>query len=164
MIEKLYAFTFLRTDVVGGTCSIEVHSASDTGAWVAAAELAGRQGCYGTGKLVLTQKSEIGFTPVLDSVMNQNYNKDGVAEYRQLRAVKHVEDEVEEDSDDEQVYKCRTCEKTYKQGTETSDYKGYCSMRCQHTMAKRVGYKKTKGGQTEFSVLKQHNLIGNVPA
>ncbi len=55
---------------------------------------------------------------------------------------------------------CRTCTKTYDEHKSRAEYKGYCSAKCLHTMAKRCGYKK--GKNSEYDVLKRAKQIGSV--
>ncbi len=60
---------------------------------------------------------------------------------------------------------CRTCKKEYDEEKARADYKGFCSMKCQHELARRVGYRKTKDKQpnkTEYSYLQIANQVGSI--
>lgn len=56
---------------------------------------------------------------------------------------------------------CRKCKKQYDESKSRGDYKGFCSAKCQHTMAKELGYRKN-GERSEFSTLQRHNEVGSV--
>jgi len=57
--------------------------------------------------------------------------------------------------------KCRNCLKEYDPNKATADWKGYCSQRCVHAKAKRLGYRKGNPRHTEFHVLKEAGQIGD---
>ena|ERR1017187_2835352 len=57
---------------------------------------------------------------------------------------------------------CRNCPKVYDQNTSRADYMGYCSMKCQHEKAKKLGYKKGPGS-AEWVCLNQNEAVGRVP-
>lgn len=57
---------------------------------------------------------------------------------------------------------CRSCGKNYDNRKARGDYKGFCSAKCQHEKAKKLGFRKGKG-RHEYDVLKRHGQIGDVP-
>jgi hypothetical protein len=58
---------------------------------------------------------------------------------------------------------CRNCHHLYSESKATADFKGYCTMRCQHAKAKELGF-KPKGARTEYSTLKIARQIGSIIA
>jgi hypothetical protein len=64
---------------------------------------------------------------------------------------------------------CRNCGIKYAEHKATADWKGYCSQRCFHEMAKKRGYSKSrhqKYGPTfsEYAILDRVKEIGSVKA
>lgn len=57
--------------------------------------------------------------------------------------------------------RCRHCGKTYDELKVRGDWKGFCSAKCQHALAKLLGFKKGKG-RSEYDVLKLAKCIGSV--
>lgn len=55
---------------------------------------------------------------------------------------------------------CRKCKGQYDSEKSRADYKGYCSMKCQHAAAKEHGFRK--GGRSEYSVLQDAGLVGDI--
>ena len=57
---------------------------------------------------------------------------------------------------------CRTCKKVYDEHKARGEWKGFCSAKCQHFLAKSLGYspKKHKG---EYEVLCAADCIGSIP-
>jgi hypothetical protein len=60
--------------------------------------------------------------------------------------------------------RCRNCRKEYDESKSRAEYKGYCSMKCQHEKAKSLAGAPTVFARGEYSILKQHNEVGSVPA
>ncbi len=58
--------------------------------------------------------------------------------------------------------RCRYCNKQYAENKSTCEMRGYCSQKCMHANAKRLGYKKN-GLRSEYEVLKSYNAVGSVP-
>ncbi len=61
---------------------------------------------------------------------------------------------------------CRNCGKQYDADKSRADYKGYCSQKCLHAMAKRLGYNKKYEKSwlsTEYAVLARNKKLGSVP-
>src|ERR1019366_1567192 len=61
---------------------------------------------------------------------------------------------------------CRNCPKVYDQNNSRADYMGYCSMKCQHEKAKKLGYKKSNerlSNTSEWHYLHDRQVIGRVP-
>ncbi len=56
---------------------------------------------------------------------------------------------------------CRACGKHYDNRKARGEYTGFCSAKCQHDTAKRLGYRKGKG-RTEYQCLHDGKQIGNV--
>lgn len=54
---------------------------------------------------------------------------------------------------------CRNCRKNYDPKKSRADWKGYCSMKCQHEKAHKLGARDIKD---EYRVLKSANEIGEV--
>lgn len=60
---------------------------------------------------------------------------------------------------------CRFCQKRYNYLKATADYKGYCSMKCQHAKARKLGYRKGKNHETSSGhFLFNKNQVGNIYA
>ena len=57
-MDKLYSYTFIRTNSCGDERKIETLAMDDSTAWVAAAEIAGRLLPFPTAKLELFSKQE----------------------------------------------------------------------------------------------------------
>lgn len=59
---------------------------------------------------------------------------------------------------------CRNCGKEYPEHKSRADYKGYCSAKCLHDKAKKLGFRKTRHGRGhyEYDTLKNANEIGSV--
>lgn len=56
---------------------------------------------------------------------------------------------------------CRRCRKQYDSRKARGDYTGYCSARCQHEMARALGYRKG-GRESEYTVLSRAGQVGDV--
>ena len=57
---------------------------------------------------------------------------------------------------------CRTCNKIYNSEYSRAEYRGFCSMRCQHGKAKELGFQgQKKMSITEYRILKNANEIGD---
>ena len=54
----------------------------------------------------------------------------------------------------------RGCKKKYDSTKALGDYTGFCSAKCQHLVAKDLGFKKGSG-TTEYTVLKNSGYIGD---
>lgn len=57
---------------------------------------------------------------------------------------------------------CRNCGTSYDRSKSRAEYKGFCSAKCQHEKARKLGYRKGKD-RTEFQVLKGNECIGDDP-
>lgn len=68
------------------------------------------------------------------------------------------------------IYLCRCrnrdCGKSYDARKARGDWKGFCSARCQHAVAKQCGYSRSRNSRdrshTEYAVLRRVGLIGDV--
>lgn len=63
--------------------------------------------------------------------------------------------------------KCRNCDKVYEEAQARGDWKGYCSAKCQHAKAHKLGYQKKKFDanftkNTEYETLNKAKAIGSV--
>jgi hypothetical protein len=56
------------------------------------------------------------------------------------------------------LYICRNCDKEYSPLKSRADWKGYCSQRCVHEKARKLGYRK--GRNTEYDVLHGAKQLG----
>lgn len=56
---------------------------------------------------------------------------------------------------------CRNCGKEYNSLKARGDWTGFCSAKCQHEKAKKLGYRK--GKNSEYDILNRHQCIGDVP-
>jgi hypothetical protein len=57
--------------------------------------------------------------------------------------------------------KCRQCGGIYNPDKSRADYTGYCSAKCLHAKAKKLGYKKGKR-PGEYEVLERFGQVGSV--
>ncbi len=57
---------------------------------------------------------------------------------------------------------CRLCLKTYESTKSRGEWTGFCSAKCQHQMAKELGYHKGTH-KSEYEVLSTCQEIGDVP-
>ena len=57
---------------------------------------------------------------------------------------------------------CRFCKKEYEEGKSTAGWTGYCSCKCQHEMAHKLGYRPGFDGKSEYDVLHKAKAIGSV--
>lgn len=64
--------------------------------------------------------------------------------------------------DNDMTCKCRNCAKKYEENESRAELKGYCSAKCQHEKAKKLGYRKSNKSVSEYDVLKGVNQIGSI--
>lgn len=62
------------------------------------------------------------------------------------------------------ICQCRNCHKEYDNQKARGEYTGFCSARCQHEKAKELGYRRSRGGKTEYQILSNAKCIGDVPS
>lgn len=66
--------------------------------------------------------------------------------------------------------RCRRCLRAYDPFKSRADWKGYCSAKCQHEMARELGYRpprryeshldQARAGTSEYCILNNARLIG----
>ena len=57
----------------------------------------------------------------------------------------------------QQLYHCVVCNREYHPAKTRADFKGFCSMGCQHALAKQQGFGKAGGPRTEWQAI--HTIL-----